>query len=110
LPIWPGYAVKPYLRNLGFCGVKGCLFEIFKSFSNSESINKPEYEELPTNWGLLPESIRILNSITLGYHDIAFGIGKDPVIWKWNGSSYDISKVIVKNLGSNGGLNYDNLA
>lgn len=78
--------VLVYLQNLGFCGVKGCSFEIFKLPYKFKNNSKQEYKNLATNrGGVLPEDIKILDNFTLGYRDIEIA----GSVWKCDGSKYE---------------------
>jgi hypothetical protein len=80
--------ILAYLTNPGFCGSRGCHFEILKY--SGESI------QMGTSGVTVHEDMTILDSTSLGYHDINFN---DEAIWRWNGKNYEFYKEIDKRDG-----------
>lgn len=64
------------------CGNAGCDFEILKTTG--------ELVPFSDSGVVVPEKIKILDSTTLGYHDISFELA----IWRWNGESYEFYQEI----------------
>lgn len=97
-----------YLRNPGFCGSRGCKFDIFKKLTDSGGISG---EVNIRHLAVVAEKMKILNTKMLGYHDLLFteavnnqelrdvlagktATGGHPAIWKWNGKCYDLDRFL----------------
>ena len=82
-----------YLQNGGYCGSSGCRFHILKhDGSNADSESKVKYNSIAQ--GQIYPSIKILETKTLGYHDLLIEDKRGDYIWKNNGTLYKVAQLI----------------
>ena len=79
-----------YLKNSGYCGSAGCVFQIIKMLDHN-------YKEFIPNNISVQEKIKVLDNKYMNHHDVLFynRFGNPTSIWKWNGSRYNISKSLT---------------